>query len=294
MDENQSAISKPKACIIGYPAKHSLSPILHRYWINQYRLNADYRVEEVESENIFEFINNLSKKGYIGANVTMPHKDIAFQISRPDAHAIAVRASNTLWFENNILRSTNTDTEGFLNAIDAVFPNWDHHVKEAIVLGAGGAARAIIYGLVERGITRINVVNRTLHKATDLRVRFGCSVIPHSWDALPNLIESAKLLVNATSLGMQGKKPLDIDTKLLSDDSIVCDIVYSPLNTTLLADAKARNLVVLNGLDMLLNQAVRGFELWFGIRPKITQELYETLVAHIVNAEMADNYYRPI
>ncbi len=275
--------TKPRAaCVIGYPARHSRSPKLHGYWIVKYGLEANYRAEEVAPDDAAEFITNLKSHGYVGANVTMPYKDLAFQLSEPDQRATAVNAANTLWFdEGGVLRSTNTDVEGFLGALDATAPGWDQRTETAIVLGAGGAGRAVTYGLVERGIDEIHVVNRTIAKAESLREKFGRMIRPATWDDLPALLDDADLLVNATSLGLHGGEPLDIDIAPMSADSVVADIVYVPLKTPLLADAEARGLATSNGLDMLLHQAVRGFELWFGRRPEVTRELYDLLAADI-------------
>ncbi|HFB2047930.1 MAG TPA: Shikimate dehydrogenase (NADP(+)) [Hyphomicrobiaceae bacterium MAG_BT-2024] len=281
MGKNKQTVIMPKACVIGWPVKHSLSPKLHRHWINHYNLNADYRHEEIEPDDVVEFIGSLAKHGYVGANVTMPYKDVAFQVSKPDKRANFVESANTLWIENDVIRATNTDIEGFVHALDARAPGWDHRSNEALVLGAGGAGRAVIYGLLERGITRVHVVNRDLHKVSDLQKKLGNSVIAHKWDAVPSLVGRSTLLVNTTPLGMIGHEPLRIDINSLPSTAVVCDIVYIPLETPLLAAAKALKLVTLNGLDMLLHQAVRGFELWFGIRPKVTQKLCNLLAADI-------------
>lgn len=273
--------TRPAACVVGYPARHSRSPMLHGYWIKRYGLDADYRAEEIPPGEIREFLTHLADHGYVGCNVTMPHKDVAFELSEPDERAIAVGAANTLWLENGRLRSTNTDIEGFLGALDAAAPGWDQRTSEAIVLGAGGAGRALVYGLIERGIGSIHLVNRTVEKSEAMRERFGERVIPATWDQLPELLAGAKLLANATSLGMHDQPPLEIDISGMADDAVVSDIVYVPLTTPLLAAAKARGLATSNGLDMLLHQAVRGFELWFGKRPEVTRELYDLLAADI-------------
>ncbi|MEM6497837.1 MAG: shikimate dehydrogenase [Pseudomonadota bacterium] len=269
------------ACVIGYPAKHSRSPKLHGYWIKRYGIQGSYKAEEIAPEDIVEFITHLSDHGYVGANVTMPHKDIAFELSEPDARATSVGAANTLWFENGALRSTNTDVEGFVGALDAASPGWHSNQHNAIVLGAGGAARAVIYGLIERGFEKVHVVNRTIAKAEALRDRFGANVKPATWADLPKLIQGSQLLVNATSLGMHGHDPLELDVSAMADDAVVSDIVYVPLTTPLLAAAQARGLATSNGLDMLLHQAVHGFELWFDQRPEVTKELYDLLAADI-------------
>ena len=269
------------ACVIGYPAKHSRSPKLHGYWIKRYGLDADYRAEEIPPADVAAFITGLADHGYVGANVTMPHKDIAFELSQPDERATAIGAANTLWLDNGVLRSTNTDVEGFVGSLDAGAPGWDQRTDSAVVLGAGGAGRAVVHGLVEREIATIHVVNRTIDKAVTLREKYGAVINPVSWDSLDNVLGGAHLLANATSLGMHGQPDLDVDVSPMAADGVVSDIVYVPLTTKLLAAAQARGLATANGLDMLLHQAVCGFELWFGQRPEVTREQYELLAADI-------------
>jgi shikimate dehydrogenase len=261
------------ACVIGWPIKHSRSPLIQGYWIKQHGLDAEYRREEVAPEAFAGFIRNLSSRGYVGANITIPHKEAALELSEPDDCARAVGAANTLWLDGDRLRSTNTDVEGFTSNLDDAVPGWAERAGEAVVLGAGGSARAVVYGLIERGIGRIHVVNRTLDRAEALRQRFGAAVHPAEWAALPSLLFRCGLLVNTTSLGMTGQPPLDIDLGPLSQEAAVTDLVYAPLKTSLLAAAEARGLAVADGLGMLLHQAVRGFELWFGVRPRVTAEL---------------------
>ena len=269
------------ACVIGWPAKHSRSPKLHGYWIRHYRLDGDYRVEEVSAADFPAFIGTLAQHGYVGANVTMPHKDAALALSEPDVRARTIGAANTLWLDQGRLRSTNTDVEGFIGALNVGAPGWQAGIGTAVVLGAGGAARAVVHGLVECGVRTIHVVNRTYEKAAAFRERFGASVQPAHWSDLPRLLRDAQLLVNATSLGMKGQPEIPVDLAMLPDDAVVSDIVYLPLKTRLLAAAERRGLRTSNGLDMLLHQAVRGFELWFGMRPEVTPELFALLAADI-------------
>lgn len=270
------------ACVIGWPIKHSRSPLIHGYWIKQHGLNADYRREEVAPDQFDAFIKNLPAHGYVGANITIPHKEAALAASEPDDRARAVGAANTLWLDNGKLRSTNTDVEGFIDNLDAAVPNWDRDASEAVVLGAGGSSRAIVYGLIERGFKTIHVVNRTLDRAQALRERFGSAVQPANTTALPHLLKRAGLLVNTTSLGMTGQPPLDIDLSPLTGSAVVADLVYAPLETALLAAARKRGLKTADGLGMLLHQAVRGFALWFGVRPKVTPELRALIEADLV------------
>lgn len=276
--------TKRAACVIGWPAKHSRSPKLHGHWLQRYGIDGAYRIEEVRPEEFAAFVQNLGARGYVGANITMPHKDAALALSEPDERARAVGAANTLWLDHGRLRSTNTDVEGFIGALDAAAPGWNERIESAVVLGAGGAARAVVYGLIERDVKQIHVANRTFEKAEAFRERFGPSVRPAHWRDLPRLLDGAKLLVNATSLGMKGQPDLVIDLSVLADDAVVSDIIYVPLKTPLLAAAEQRGLKTSNGLDMLLHQAVRGFQLWFGVRPVVTRELFELLAADIVKA----------
>jgi shikimate dehydrogenase len=260
------------ACLIGWPAAHSRSPLIHHYWLRTLGIEGGYLIEAVPPEEFQDFVLRLSVRGFVGANVTLPHKERALALTRPDARASAVGAANTLWFEAGELRSTNTDVEGFINNLDASASGWDK-VDEALVLGAGGSSRAVVFGLIERGIKRVHLANRTAQRAQALADQFGAGVHPISWQAIADLLPSAQLLVNTTSLGMHGQDALDLDVGRLPSQAVVADLVYVPLETALLAAAKARGLKTADGLGMLLHQAVRGFELWFGQRPQVTSEL---------------------
>ncbi len=261
------------ACIIGWPAGHSRSPLIHNYWIRQHGIAGEYRKEAVPPEQFAAFVASLDARGYVGANVTIPHKEAALALSTPDARATAVGAANTLWRDGATLRSTNTDVEGFLGNLDGAAPGWDRGLHSAVVLGAGGSARAVLFGLIERGVPRIHLVNRTLDRAQALAQRFGAAVVPARWEQADALLGEAGLLVNSTSLGMKGQPPLEIDVARLPGNAVVADLVYVPLVTPLLAAARARGLATADGLGMLLHQAVRGFSLWFGVKPMVTPEL---------------------
>ena len=269
------------ACVIGYPARHSRSPKLHGHWIERYGVDGAYRIEEIEAKHFEEFVLNLSAHGYVGANVTMPHKDAALKLSQPDAKAQDIGAANTLWLDGDNLRSTNTDVDGFVGALDAAAPGWHERIESAVVLGAGGASRAVVYGLLERGLSRVHVVNRTFSKVETLRKAYGPAVEPAHWEDLPELLEGAGLLANATPLGMHGQPELVLDLSPLADSAVVSDIVYVPLKTPLPAAAEERGLTTSNGLEMLIHQAVRGFELWFGVCPEVTQKLYDLMAEDI-------------
>jgi shikimate dehydrogenase len=273
----------PAACLIGWPAAHSRSPIIHKRWLKEFGIDGDYRIEAVEPAAFADFIGHLAARGYKGANVTIPHKEQALANSKPDARARAIGAANTLYFENDELRSTNTDVEGFINNLDASAPGWDA-AEDLLVLGAGGSSRAVIFGLIERGIKRIHLANRTAERAQLLAGQFGAQVQPLAWDAIDSVLPRAGLLVNTTSLGMKGQPPLDIDVGLLPANATVADLVYVPLETGALKAARARGLKTADGLGMLLHQAVRGFELWFGKRPDVTPELRALVEADLARS----------
>jgi shikimate dehydrogenase len=271
------------ACLIGWPAAHSRSPLIHHYWLRTLGIEGGYNIEAIPPEGFAEFVLHLAAHGFVGANVTIPHKERALALSTPDARARAVGAANTLRYEGGELRSTNTDVEGFINNLDAGAGGWDK-ADDALVLGAGGAARAVVFGLVERGIQRVHLVNRTVERARALADQFGASVDPVTWDAIADLLPCAGLLVNTTSLGMHGQPALELDVGLLPQDAVVADLVYVPLQTPLLAAARERGLKTADGLGMLLHQAVRGFELWFGRRPEVTSELRALVEADLTHA----------
>jgi shikimate dehydrogenase len=276
--------TKPRAaCLIGWPAAHSRSPLIHHYWLRTLGIEGGYLIEAVPPDDLRDFVLRLSLRGFAGANVTIPHKENVLALSTPDARAQAIGAANTLWFEDGELHSTNTDVEGFINNLDACAPGWDK-ADEALVFGAGGSSRAVVFGLIERGIKRVHLVNRTLTRAQVLAEKFGAAVQPAGWDQASALLPRARLLVNTTSLGMHGQGELDVDVGRLPDDAVVADLVYVPLETKLLAAAKARGLKTADGLGMLLHQAVRGFELWFGRRPQVTSELRAILEADLTKA----------
>jgi shikimate dehydrogenase len=270
------------ACLIGWPAAHSRSPLIHHYWLRTLGIGGGYNIEAVPPEGFAEFVLHLSAHGFVGANVTIPHKERALALA-PDARARAVGAANTLWYDGGELRSTNTDIEGFINNLDAAAPGWDTAGK-ALVLGAGGSSRAVVFGLIERGFKRVHLANRTIDRAQALADQFGAGVHPVAWDAIGELLPEAGLLVNTTSLGMHGQPELAIDVSRLPAQAVVTDLVYVPLETALLGAARARSLRTADGLGMLLHQAVRGFELWFGQRPQVSPELRALVEADLTKA----------
>ncbi len=277
------AEDKPRmACVMGWPVAHSRSPLIHGYWLKRYGIRGDYRREAVTPEDFPAFLMSLGERGYVGGNVTQPHKETALKLSQPDDRARAIGAANTVWLDGGVLRSTNTDVVGFLSSLDVGAPGWDRNIETVVVLGAGGAARAIVYGLVERGAGRVHVVNRTLARAEAFTALFGPRVVAAGWDAVPALLKRAGLLVNTTSLGMAGNPDLPIDISGMRDGAAIGEIVYVPLKTKLLEQAEKRGFKHSDGLDMLLYQAVRGFELWFGVKPEVTAELRQIIVDELL------------
>ncbi|MFC3326571.1 shikimate dehydrogenase [Mesorhizobium cantuariense] len=276
------AEASKKAFVTGHPVKHSRSPKIHGHWLAEHGIDGSYQAIDVAPQDFAAFVKTLQANNYRGGNVTIPHKEAAFAlVERRDQAAQEIGAVNTLWFEDGTLWGGNTDAHGFAANLDDHAPGWASK-GAAVVLGAGGASRAVIHALKERGVADIRIVNRTLARAMELRDRFGAGVSAHGMAATGELLGDAGLLVNTTALGMHGNEGLSADPALLPDHAIVTDIVYVPLETPLLAAARARNLKTVDGLGMLLHQAVPGFERWFGIRPQVTAELRTLIVADLV------------
>jgi shikimate dehydrogenase len=264
-----------RACVIGWPVEHSRSPAIHRYWLKLYGIDGAYEKEAVRPEELTSFLGWLAARGYAGANVTLPHKEEALRLAAvADEAARAIGAANTLWLDGaGRLNASNTDAYGFMTNLNQEAPHWNRGRRPVMVLGAGGAARAIVYGLIAQGASSILLANRTRDRAEALAGGFAPTVGVIDWEGRNQALAGCGLLVNATSLGMTGKEPLDIDLAALPSDAVVADIVYSPLATPLLAAARARGKQPVGGLGMLLYQAVPGFERWFGVRPEVTAEL---------------------
>jgi shikimate dehydrogenase len=275
-----------RACVIGWPVEQSRSPAIHRYWLELYGIDGAYEKEAVRPEEFASFLGSLSDRGYAGANVTLPHKTEALRLATiADESARAIGAANTLWLDGTgRLNASNTDAYGFMTNLNQEAPHWNKGRAPVMVLGAGGAARAILYGLIAQGASRILLANRTRDRAEVLAGTFGPAVSVVDWDARNQALAGCGLLVNATSLGMSGKGPLDIEVEALPEDAVVADIVYSPLETPLLATARARRRQAVDGLGMLLYQAVPSFERWFGVRPQVTKELKAHVAATLGGA----------
>ncbi|SCY44385.1 shikimate dehydrogenase [Microvirga guangxiensis] len=280
-----------KAFIVGHPIKHSRSPLIHGFWLKQHGITGSYERIDVEPVNFGNFLNSFHGQGFAGGNVTIPHKEAAFAgVARKTGRAERLKAVNTIWIENGELWGDNTDVLGFMTNLDLTLgTGWEQDVDIALILGAGGAARGIVAGLQDRPIKRIFIVNRTIAKAEELvrdLARYGSVELKAlSWEDLDQALGRSQLIVNTTSLGMAGQAPLHLDLAKAPGKAIVSDIVYVPLKTPLLAAAEAHGLRIVDGLGMLLHQAVPGFERWFGVKPEVTPELRALIVADLESAK---------
>ena len=277
-----SEASAPRAGVAGWPVDHSRSPTIHRYWLKELGLKGTYERFAVRPGEFREFAATIGKDGLLGANVTAPHKEAAFAAcDRRTPVAEALGAVNTLWREGGRLMGDNTDVAGFLANMDEAAPGWTKRRRSAVVIGAGGAARAIVHALISRRFQRIPIANRTQARAEALAAHFGGPATTISWADLPAELSQADLLVNASSLGMTGQPPLELDLRALPERAVVADAVYVPLRTPLIEGARARGLRFAEGLGMLLHQAAPAFTRWFGERPRVTPELRALIEAEV-------------
>jgi len=270
-----------KAGVIGWPVDHSLSPRLHGFWLEKMQIDGVYLPLPVAPDDIEDAIRALPKLGFAGANVTVPHKEAAYRtVDRLSDTAKAIGAVNTIVCDTDgTLSGDNTDAFGFMENIRAGAPDWAASAAPALVLGAGGAARAVICALIDAGVSEVRLANRTRERSDELVRHFGEKVIAVDWADRNAAVDGAGLLVNATTLGMTGKPTLEIDIGHLAPGAVVNDIVYVPLETALLKDAAARGYTAVDGLGMLLHQARPGFEAWFGARPDVD----DALRAHVLS-----------
>ncbi|MDX6807530.1 shikimate dehydrogenase [Terrihabitans rhizophilus] len=276
----------PRACVIGWPIAHSRSPMIHGYWLAQHGIAGSYGKTAVHPDDLGAFMQRVRSGEFRGCNVTVPHKEaVMSHLDEITETARAIGAVNTVWRDDDgRLVGDNTDARGFLSNLDELVPGWDKAPLRAVVLGAGGAARALAYGLAGRGAERITLLNRSLDRAIALAGDIGGVVQARPLDEAGPAMADATLLANATSLGMTGKDPLDLDLDALPLDAVVSDIVYVPLETDLLRQAAMRGHRTAEGLGMLLHQAVPGFERWFGTRPAVDPRLRSLVEADIRSA----------
>jgi shikimate dehydrogenase len=269
--------------VIGWPIKHSRSPIIHNYWLRQHGIASAYNKLAVSPSDLKVFIRALPGSDLLGCNVTIPHKEAVFQhVDHVDARAKTLGAVNTVYLREGRICGTNTDGEGFLASLRQAVPDIDLGGAHAVVLGAGGAARAIIGALVESGVQHISVVNRSAERVSEVQRIFGPVIQPLDARQRDEALASCRLLVNTTSLGMEGQPRLECDIRNLNPQAIVSDIVYTPLRTEFLERAARQGNRVVEGLGMLLHQAVRGFELWYGVKPQVSQELYDLVAQDVL------------
>jgi shikimate dehydrogenase len=263
------------AFVIGHPIAHSRSPLIHGSWLAAYGIDGSYEAIDVAPAALPTFFGRIRAGEFVGGNVTIPLKEAVFALcDSVDPLARAIGAANTLVRQpDGHIHGFNTDFMGFLGNLDQNAPGWDRALDEAIVLGAGGACRAVLVALRERGIGRVHLLNRTVGKAEGLAAMMGGSVRPGPLSAFRDLAPRAGLLVNTTSVGMHGTGFEDLPLDRLPPGALVTDLVYVPLETPLLAEARARGLRTVDGLGMLLHQAVPGFAAWFGTTPEVTPEL---------------------
>ncbi len=265
----------PLAGVIGAPVAHSRSPILHQYWLRKYVIRGHYVPLEVSQEDLADVLKAMPRMGFVGANVTIPHKETVLRhADLVTDRAALIGAANTLIFrKDGKVHADNTDGFGFIENLRKSVPDWNPRAGPAAVLGAGGAARAVIAALMEVGVPEIRVSNRTRTRADALREEFGTKIGVLDWVQAGNAIEGAATVVNTTALGMQGKAEFRVPLDGLSKDAVVTDLVYVPLETKLLRRARQIGCRTADGLGMLLHQAVPGFERWFGVRPEVDDDL---------------------
>ena len=267
--------------VLGYPIHHSKSPKMHGYWLDQTEVSGYYVPLEIHPDNFEEALKNMPKLGFRGANVTIPHKERALEIADfVSERAQRIGAANTLYFDvDGKIHADNTDGYGFITNLKKGALEWNAKSGPALVLGAGGAARAILDALITEKTPKIYLTNRTKERAQDLAREFGNGIEVLDWDNKNSVLLEVKTLINTTSLGMNGEGDLGLDFSQLSNAMTVTDIVYTPLETDLLKHAKQRGCTCVDGLGMLIYQGIPGFSNWFGVNPKVTDELRELLLS---------------
>ncbi|HWA19506.1 MAG TPA: shikimate dehydrogenase [Devosia sp.] len=271
-----------RAFVIGHPIAHSRSPLIHNHWLKTYGIDGSYEAIDIAPAQLTAFFERVRRGEFVGGNVTIPHKEAVFSLcDERDPLAEEIGAVNTIVVEQGLITGSNTDYLGFLGNLDHEAPGWSDGLSEVIVLGAGGAARAILVALKSRDIPTIHLLNRTRQKADDMALDLGGPIRPGTLSDFAVRAPSAGLVVNTSSVGMKGTRFDGLDLSRLPRGALVTDIVYVPLLTPLLAEARALGLSTVDGLGMLLHQAVPGFEAWFGIRPDVTIDLRRLVEANL-------------
>ncbi|RVT83455.1 shikimate dehydrogenase [Rhodobacteraceae bacterium CCMM004] len=270
----------PLAGVIGLPIGHSRSPALHRHWLRQLGLPGHYVPMAVQQEHLAEVLQSMPKMGFVGCNVTIPHKEAALDLADSVTdRAALIGAANTLTFRaDGRLIADNTDGYGFLENLKHSVPHWRADSGPAVVFGAGGAARAVIVALLDAGAPEIRLTNRTKSRSEVLRKEFGGRLVVYDWVQAGNMLDDAMTVVNATSLGMTGRPEFRVPLDGLNPNAVVNDLVYSPLDTGFLQRAREVGCTTVDGLNMLIHQAAPGFERWFGMRPEIDETVRQVLL----------------
>jgi shikimate dehydrogenase len=271
-----------KASVIGWPITHSRSPLIHGYWLKQHGIRGSYEKIAVEPQNLEAFVDSLRTGEHAGSNVTLPHKERALIfVDVADERAQRIGAVNTIWREAGKLHATSTDGQGFVLNVAMTIPGFQWKQACVTILGAGGSARALIDEMLRQGVERVDLYNRTSARAEQLAQHFGPQIHVVNAQTISDALRHTHLLVNTTSAGLQGDLELQIPWPALPADAVVADIVYTPLITAFLQDAKRRGHAIVPGLGMLLHQAVPGFEKWFGVRPEVTEALHDLVARDI-------------
>lgn len=271
----------PLAGVIGHPIAHSRSPALHGYWLRKYGIKGHYIPMDVAPADLKEALVWLPRLGFVGLNVTIPHKEAVLALADiVTDRAALIGAANTLIFrKDGRLHADNTDGVGFIANLRQNAPSWQPASGPAVVLGAGGAARAVVAALIEVGVPEIRIANRSRPRADAIRADFGAKILVQEWVQAGNMLEGAATVINTTSLGMSGKPDFRVPLDALEPGTVVNDLVYNPLKTTFLAEAEARGCTIVDGLGMLLHQAAPGFERWFGPRPEVDEDTRQAVLA---------------
>ena len=271
----------PLAAVLGHPVAHSRSPALHNYWLKRYGIKGHYIPIDIAPMDLSRLLRTLPELGFVGCNVTIPHKETVLALADVVTdRAALIGAANTLIFRpDGKIHADNTDGYGFIANLRQYAPGWIPDLGPAALIGAGGAARAVVASLLESGVTELRIANRTRVRAEQIKAEFGAKVVVYDWAQAGNMLEGAMTVVNATSMGMEGKPPLRVPLDALAPGTLVTDLVYTPLMTPFLLEAQSRGCEVVDGLGMLLHQGAPGFERWFGQRPEVDDDLRRAVLA---------------